>query len=75
LKSFHAIRGGPAGFDKNLQRLDTLLISASQPPDDMDIGQAIMRVGQQQEANVRRNAARHQRITNSLPRSVAEFYA
>ena len=74
-KSFHAIRGGPADLDRNLQRLDTLLISASQPPDDIDIGQAIMRVGQQQEANIRRNAARHQRITDLLPRTVAEFYA
>ncbi len=41
---YHAIRGGHADLDKHLQRLDNLLISASQPPDDMDIGQAIMKV-------------------------------
>ena len=75
LKTFHAIRGGHADLDKHLQHLDALLISASQPPDDMDIGQAIMRIGQHQKANVRRNAARHKRITDLLPRSVAEFYA
>ena len=75
LKIFHAIRGGSADLDRQLQHLDALLISASQPPDDMDIGQELMRIGQHQETNDRRNAARHQRITDLLPRSVAEFYA
>jgi hypothetical protein len=67
--------GGHADLDKHLQRLDDLLISASQPPDDMDIGQAIIRMGRHQEASVGSYAARHKRITDLLPRSVAEFYA
>jgi hypothetical protein len=75
LKIFHAIRGGSADLDRQLQQLDALLISASQPPDDMDIGPEIMRIGQHQESNDRRNAVRHKRITELLPRSVAEFYA
>ncbi len=77
LKTFHAIqvRGGSADLDRQLQQLDALLISSSQPPDDMNIGQEIMRIGQHQETNDRRNAVRHQRITDLLPRSVAEFYA
>jgi hypothetical protein len=75
-KTFHAIRGGDADLKKQLKHLDTLLVSSSQPPDDMDdMGEASMMIGQIQEFNRRRNAARHKQITDLLPRSVAEIFA